>query len=505
MELWKLTAEELRQGFQRREVSPLEVVNALLARIQRLDSQLGAFRQVLAESARQEAFRLTEELAGGRSRGPLHGIPVAVKELIDVEGAVGCYGSEVFGARISERDAEAVRRLRAAGAVIIGVTRSHEFGWGITTQHSRLGNTSNPWNTDRVPGGSSGGSAAALAAGMVPLALGTDTGGSVRIPAAFCGVAGLKPTFGTISTRGVVPLAPSLDHVGPMARTTGDLAMVLKALAGFDSEDPATKNRQLPDLSLVAGDRLEGIRVGTAPALHLTPMAPDYSQIFTRTLTRAAEAGAEIVEVDIPHPDRIRPAFVTLQMAEAYHAHSVTLGTFPTRSADYGSDVRGRLEEAARVGISEYLEAHTEAQRIRRRFEQVFELVDVVLTPVSAGPPSMKADPDHTMHLGRTIPFRDLVMDYTVPQDIAGLPACVFPVGFDTLNLPVGVQATARARREDLALRVASVLQQPPQNSARWPHVKGLVSQLGGLVQSVSAPNHDDTAGTPNTGPVGRQ
>ena len=469
MELWELTAEALRVGYQRREVSPVEVVDELLVRIERLDPELGAFRQVLSDSARREAFRLTGELAGGNSRGPLHGIPVAVKELIDVEGAVGCYGSEVFATRISERDAEAVRRLRAAGVIIIGVTRSHEFGWGITTQHSHLGSTRNPWSTDRVPGGSSGGSAAALAGGMVPLALGTDTGGSVRIPAAFCGVAGFKPTFGTISKRGVVPLAPSLDHVGPMARTIGDLAMVLDALAGFDPEDPTTERRSLPDLSLVTGDRLDGIRVGTAPSLHLTPLAPDYAQIFNRALAGAAEAGAEIVEVDFPHPESIRPAFATLQMAEAFHSHSVSLGTFPSRAADYGADVRGRLEVASTVEISDYLEARTEAQRIRHRFDKVFESVDVILTPVSAGPPSTAAEPDQVMHLGRSMPFRDLVMDYTVPQDIAGLPACAFPAGFDILNLPVGVQTTAPAGREDLALQVAFVLQQHLEIGELWP------------------------------------
>ncbi len=474
MELWELTAEALRVGYQRQEVSPLEVVDELLARIERLDPELGAFRQVLTDSARREAFRLTEELAGGNSRGPLHGIPVAVKELIDVEGALGCYGSEVFATRISERDAEAVRRLRAAGAIIIGVTRSHEFGWGITTQHSHLGSTRNPWDTDRVPGGSSGGSAAALAGGMVPLALGTDTGGSVRIPAAFCGVAGLKPTFGTISKRGVVPLAPSLDHVGPMARAIGDLAMVLEALAGYDPEDPTSEHRPIPDLSLAPGERLDGIRVGTAPSLHLTPLAPDYAEIFSQALTRAAAAGAQIVEVDVPHPESIRPAFATLQMAEAFHSHSVTLGTFPSRAADYGADVRGRLEVAAKVEISDYLEARTEAQRIRHRFEKTFESVDVILTPVSAGPPSTAAEPDQVMHLGRSMPFRDLVMDYTVPQDITGLPACVVPVGFDMLGLPVGVQATAPARREDLALRVASVLEQHREEDERWPAGDGM-------------------------------
>ena len=467
--LWELTVDALRTGYRRKEYSPVEVVDELIGRIDTLDPELGAFRQVLAESARRDAVRMTEELADGSPRGPLHGIPVAIKELFDVAGAVGCYGSQVFVDRISTKDAAAVERLRQAGAIVMGVTRSHEFGWGITTQHPQLGDARNPWDTNRVPGGSSGGSAVALAAGMVPLALGTDTGGSVRIPAAFCGVVGLKPTFGTISRRGVVPLASSLDHVGPMARSVRDLAIALDVLAGFDPEDPATDHRLLPTLSNVSGDRLDGIRVGTAPSLHLTPLAPAYEEVFNRALTVAARLGAEIVEVMVPLAERIRPTFATVQMAEAHYTHSVTLGTFPTRAADYGPDVRGRLETAAGVGINDYLEARTEAQRIRRRFEEVFELVDVLLTPVSAGPPAALPNPDQTTHFGKSIPFRELVMDYTVPQDITGLPACAIPAGFDTDDLPVGVQTTAAAQREDLALRVAAALHQQLGSSQRWP------------------------------------
>ena len=469
MGLWELTVDELRRGYRKKEYSPAEVVDELIGRIETLDPELGAFRQVLAESARRDAIRTTQELADGGPRGPLHGIPVAIKELFDVAGAVGCYGSQVFAGRISTKDSAAVELLREAGAIVMGVTRSHEFGWGITTQHPQLGDARNPWDTNRVPGGSSGGSAVALAAGMVPLALGTDTGGSVRIPAAFCGVAGLKPTFGSISRRGVVPLAASLDHVGPMARSVEDLAIALDVLAGFDPEDPATDHRSRPTLSGVSGDRLDGIRVGTALSLHLTPLAPAYEEVFARALSAAESVGAEIVEVTIPLAERIRPSFATIQMAEAHYTHSVTLGTYPSRAADYGPDVRGRLEAAVGVGINDYLEARTESQRIRRRFEDAFRLVDVILTPVSAGPPAAVPDPDQTTHLGKPIAFRELVMDYTVPQDITGLPACVVPAGFDTDNLPVGVQATAAAQREDLALRVASALHRQLGSPQRWP------------------------------------
>ena len=240
MELWQLSVTELTDAYKHGKVSPLEVIEMSLRRIERLDPAIGGFREVFHERAINEARERSDELARGEWAGPLHGIPVAIKELFDVEGAVGCYGSTILLDRIAPSDTAAVARWREAGAIVIGVTRSHEFGWGITTQHAELGSTLNPWNTDRVPGGSSGGSAAALAVGMVPLALGSDTGGSIRIPACFCGIAGIKPTYGRVAKRGAVSLAPSLDHPGPLARTVPDLAIGLAAMAGFDASDPST-------------------------------------------------------------------------------------------------------------------------------------------------------------------------------------------------------------------------------------------------------------------------
>ncbi len=458
MELWELTVGELQHAYRSKACSPREVVDALLQRIESLDGGLGAFREVLADPARSEAEVQTAMLAGGEMRGPLHGIPVGVKELFDVAGALSCYGSRVFAGRVASTDAEVVKRLRSAGAIVIGITRSHEFGWGITTQHEQLGCTRNPWKRDRVPGGSSGGSAAALAAGMVPLALGTDTGGSVRIPAAFCGVAGLKPTFGMISRRGLVPLAPSLDHVGPMARSVRDLAIALPLMAGRDSADPATLRGSSPEPPALDGT-LAGLRVATVPGLHLVPPANDHEQIFSRAVSTIAAAGAMVVQADLAEPERIRPAFAALQMAEAYHVHTTALRTYPSRAADYGADVRRRLELASATGIGDYLSAQQEARRIRSRFEDLLEGVDVIVTPVTAGPPSLISDPDMASLGGKPIPFRDLVMDYTVPQDITGLPACVVPAGFDAEGLPVGVQMTGPPRREDLVLRVAAALE----------------------------------------------
>ena len=448
---------------------PPDVVEALLERIARHDAALGAFRQVLDAPARAEASALTEELAAGRSRGPLHGIPFVVKELIDVGGAAGCCGSKVLAGRISRHDAEVVRRLRAAGGIVLGVTRSHEFGWGITTQHAELGSTRNPWDPSLVPGGSSGGSAVAVATGMAPLALGTDAGGSIRIPASACGIAGLKPTFGRVSKQGVVPLAPSLDHIGVLGREVGDLAAALEALAGFDPGDPTMPADPPPLLPFPGTESLAGIRVAVLPALHLTPLSPDYAAAFHKSRAAAAAAGAKVLEVGFAHPERVRPAFAAIQMAEAYHAHAATLGTYPARASDYGPDVRERLEMAAAVTLKDYLEARAESLLVRRRFEAVFREADVVLTPVMAGPPSSVADPDRVSHLGGTIPFRDLVMPYTVPQNLTGLPAVAVPAGFDSGGVPIGIQVTAPWWREDLALQVGAVLHRRLGAAGCWP------------------------------------
>ena len=247
----------------------------------------------LHERALDEARQRSDELSRGEWAGPLHGIPVAIKELFDVEGAIGCYGSTILARRIASSDAAAVARWRAAGAIVVGTTRSHEFGWGITTQHATLGSTLNPWNTDRVPGGSSGGSAAAVAAGMVPLALGSDTGGSIRIPACFCGIAGIKPTYGLVSKRGAVSLAPSLDHPGPLARTVTDLAIGLAAMAGYDASDPST----LPDPTAFGPGESRRCPVsgsGVAADLHPRALRDDHQDRFVAATEAMSEAGAHV-------------------------------------------------------------------------------------------------------------------------------------------------------------------------------------------------------------------
>lgn len=457
-----LSAARLGSLYAAGETDPSDVLAATLERIDRLDGALGAFAQVTAERATAEAAERTAELRRGESRGPLHGVPVAVKELFDVAGAVGDYGSEVLAGRVPDADAELVRRLRAAGAVIVGVTRSHELGWGITSQHARRSSPRNPWNLNRVPGGSSGGSAAAVAAGMVPAAVASDTGGSVRIPATFCGVAGIKPTLGRISRTGGLALAPTLDTPGVVAGRVEDLWPMLAAMSGPHPGDPSALADPLPVAvdpgSFAAG--LAGVRVGLAPALRgAVPWGEGTTAGFDCTCEALRTAGARLVEVDLPSAEEMLAAFIPLQMAEAYDFHNRQLGLFPERADDYGADVRGRLRMASEVTLGEYVESRRRRSEFIGAFDRAFESIDALLTPISAVGPSTVDDPDTVVVDGERRALREVVMGFTVPQNLTGLPTVALPVGFDADGLPVGMQFTAARLREDLAIRVAGVVE----------------------------------------------
>ena len=458
---------QLRDGSTTTE----RLVATCLARIRGVDSDVGAFTW-LDPTAMDQAEALGRELDAGRSRGPLHGIPIGVKELFDVAGAPITYGSLVLPGVPATVDAELVRRLKECGAVIIGTTRSHEFGWGITTQHATRGSTRNPWDLDRIPGGSSGGSAAAVAAGMVPLAVASDTGGSIRIPAAFCGVAGIKPSYGRISKAGAVSLAPSLDTPGFIAPTVHDLLDALLVASGVDPNDPSTVIAALDPLTAQdferirdtnrASSSLEGVRVGYAPQLIELASPTDRVADFHAALASAAESGAELVELALPAARDFRNAFAVIQMADAVSIHRDVLATYPARAGDYGPDVRSRLEAASAVDVSALLVAVANARRLHAAVLCGLQQVDVLLSPIATVPPPMCSDPDNVHLDGTVISLREAVMGQTTPQNLIGLPAVAFPFGLSSDGLPVGIQATAARGRELMALRVAAQLEVRP-------------------------------------------
>ncbi|HKP17229.1 MAG TPA: amidase, partial [Gaiellaceae bacterium] len=321
-ELVGLSARELLSGYRGRSFSPVEVVQALAARIEKLDPELGAFTTLCIERALEEARAAERRYAGDEPAPALAGVPFGVKDLFDSEGVRTTYGSPMFDGHVPGVDAEAVRRARDAGAVLIGKTQTHEFAWGITSVNLLMGTSRNPWAPARMSGGSSGGSAVALAAHLVPLALGSDTGGSIRVPSAFCGTVGLKPTYGRVSTTGVFPLARSLDHPGPMARTPADAALLLATIAGLDERDPATEDVPLGDLDAALAAGLAGMRVGICPDLHPVPLAPDVDSAFRAAVDAVGQLAGEVVEVEFPGAARLYETFGVIQRAEALFTHT---------------------------------------------------------------------------------------------------------------------------------------------------------------------------------------
>jgi aspartyl-tRNA(Asn)/glutamyl-tRNA(Gln) amidotransferase subunit A len=466
-ELTSLSARALLDEYRARRLSPVEMLDAIAARIEVINPTVGAFIALSLDRARAEATAAEAAYRARVPHGALLGVPLAVKDMFDTAELRTTYGSRMFADHLPSSDAEAVRRARDAGAIVVGKTATHEFAWGITSVNPAMGTSHNPWASDRISGGSSGGSAVALGAGLVPLALGSDTGGSIRVPSSFCGTTGLKPTFGRVSRAGLWPLAPSLDHAGAMARTPADAELLLSVIAGHDRADAATLIAPR-GLERSKRDGLAGLSVGVCPDLHQVPLAPDHQKVFDDAVRTIESLGARVAEVEIENAHLIHPTFVTIQRAEALHVHR-TAGLFPSQRAEYGADVRAHLEAAVDVSLGQYLDAAAERDAIRRRFAGLFTKVDLLLTPTGAGSPVLIGE-NAAMHYGQEIPFRELIMTYTVPQSLAGLPVCVARAGFDDLGIPLGVQFTAEWWREDMALWVASAFvaaTAPVQQ--RWP------------------------------------
>jgi aspartyl-tRNA(Asn)/glutamyl-tRNA(Gln) amidotransferase subunit A len=452
-ELAHVSAGDLLTGYRARAFTPREAIEAVARRIEAVEPALKAFVAQGLDEAVAAAETSGRRWQEGAAR-PLEGVPFAVKDLFDTTGLRTTYGSPIFAEHLPGADAEAVRLLEEAGAILVGKTSTHEFAWGITGYNPHFGTGRNPWRLDRVAGGSSAGSAAALAADEVPLALGSDTGGSIRVPAAFCGVVGLKPTYGRISAAGVFPLAPSLDHVGPLARTPADVMLALGVLA-----PPVQQPRPL-----------HGLRIGACP--ELMPVEP------TAAVRRAAEGsvavlvelGLEATAARLEGPVDFRALHAVIQQTEALRSHREA-GLWPGRRDEYGADVRARFEGAESVSFGDYVAAIAEREALRTRFGRLFERVDLVLTPVSPCPP-VEWGLDELDHLGERRLFRDLVLPVTTPADIVGVPACAVRAGFDDDGLPIGIQLTGPPGSDATVLAAAAALYEAtPEIQRRRPEL----------------------------------
>jgi len=435
--------QSLGADLRARRVSSRELVAQSLRQIERLDSKLNAFLTVTGEAALAEAAERDRELARGIDRGPLHGIPIAHKDLMRINGIRTTAGSRIFSGYIPRRDAAIVTKLRDAGAVSLGKTGLHELAYGITSNNPHFGAIHNPWDLTRIPGGSSGGSAAAVAAGMLLFATGTDTGGSIRVPASYCGIVGLKPTFGRVNIRGVLPLGFSQDHVGPITRTVRDAAIAFQAMV----EDPTG---YVP----LAIPELRGLRIGWPTNFFMERVNPEVETAVRAAFQTAAGIGARIVEVEVPDMETLRAAAATCLLVEAASA----LRRYLDRRADFGADVLALLDQGKAISAIDYVEALRIRRRIGRQFARLFEEADCVFTP--ATPITAPKIGQVTVEIrGTAEEVRTATTRFTRGMNALGLPAISIPCGFDRSGLPIGLQIIAAARQEDLLLHAAAAME----------------------------------------------
>ncbi len=448
-----MTILEAAEALRRRRVSSTELTTAALARIDRLDGTLRAFITVTAEAALGRARKADSELASGRDRGPLHGIPMAVKDLFSTRGVRTTSGSRLFESYVPDRDAAVVERLEAAGAVPLGKLNMHELAYGVTSDNPHFGAVCNPWNTERSPGGSSGGAGAAVAAGMVYAAIGSDTGGSIRVPAAFCGTVGLKPTYGRVSRYGALPLAWSLDHMGPLTRSVRDAGVTLNAIAGYDGRDPASSRHPVIDYVPDEGCSVRGIRIGFA-ASFFERLDGDVELCVRGAIARAASLGAEVKPVVLPDLSALNAVGRVILMAEA----ASVMEPYRGRRESFGADVLALLDQGRAIPATDYINAQRLRRAMRREFGKVWREVDCLVVPTTPhtapriGQTTVRFDGrDEDARLAATRLVRGI--------NVLGLPALSMPCGLSSSGLPMGLQIIGPAFEEALILRVGAALE----------------------------------------------
>ncbi|MGH9688691.1 MAG: amidase [Candidatus Acidiferrales bacterium] len=466
-ELAFLSIDEAGRLLRRREISPVELVEALLARIERGNPSVNAFLTVLAEPARRQARAAERELRRGGARSPLHGIPIALKDNFYTRGIRTTAGSKILGEFVPKEDSEVAARLARAGAILLGKTNMHEFAYGITSENQHYGPVHNPWALDRISGGSSGGSAAALATGMCFGSVGTDTGGSIRVPASLCGIVGLKPTYGLVSVAGTVPLAASFDHAGPMARNVTDACIMLETIAGkYPRGSPRPNHRTLRK------NRPRRIRIGWPQAYYFEHLDDDARRLVERAAqTLAKVLNARVAEVPLERLSEAVETATNAIVAEANYYHE-SQGFFPTRAAEYGDDVRGHLERGAKLRAVDYMRGVAQKREVEAQFDAAFESADVIVAPSTpiAGPrigeTGIRTAGD------RETTVRSELLRLTRPTNISGHPAISIPCGFTPAGLPVGLQLIGPKWGEARLFAIALAYEDATEWRARHPELK---------------------------------
>lgn len=440
----------LARAIERRELSPVEIVEACLRRLEAIDDRLHSFITVSASRARAAAVTAEREIRSGSYRGPLHGIPYAAKDVLSTKGIRTTAGSKILADHVPDRDSTVIERLDAAGAILIGKTHTYEFAYGPYGSHPSLPQARNPWDPSRITGGSSSGSAAATAAGLCPIAIGTCTGGSIRLPAALCGVVGLKPTYGRVSRYGVIPLSWSLDHVGPLGRTVADCAAALAGMAGADTRDATTSRSPVPDYLAELGREVRGLRIGVVEELWTDPIDPDVRRLALNAVQELAALGLEVERISIPLASEAVPAVGVIMSGESAQYHSEWLRT---RASEYGPGLAARLLSGAALTSPDLVLAHRVRQLAVQQFQTVMTRFDLLVSPTApiVAPP---AGLDTVVLGGEAVEWRAIMSRFTRIYNLVGLPTISVPCGYSTSGMPVGLQLAARPFDESTLLRV---------------------------------------------------
>lgn len=447
-ELYTLTATELAPLIKTKQLSPVDLIDSISNRMEEIDRTVNSYITPLFDSSRAQAKHAESEIINGLYKGPLHGIPIGIKDNFYTKGIRTTVGSKILCDFIPDNSATAVEKLLCAGGIMTGKLNMHEFGGGLTNTNPFYGNARNPWNLDHTPGGSSGGSAAALAAGLTTLATGTDTFGSIRVPSAMCGVYGLKPTYGLVSTHGVAPLAWSMDHVGPMARSVSDLALMLNYMAGYDSKDPGSVKAPIPDYRENLNKGIKGIKIGV-PSYYLEELAPDVERLFTDAVTALQGMGAEVKEINIPELSMATFGGYVVTTGEAASYHYDRLKGHPE---EYAADVRIFFESGILLNTPHYVRAQQSRRVLVDAFKKAFEDVDVMAAPTIP----IAAQPFQDNWIEQNLETTKRCMPFTSPPNVTGSPSLAVPMGVSSEGLPLGMQLIGNHLSEKLLLQVGS-------------------------------------------------
>jgi aspartyl-tRNA(Asn)/glutamyl-tRNA(Gln) amidotransferase subunit A len=484
MSLHTLTIHELSNQLKKREISSVELTESVFDRVATVEERLHSYITLCRESALEEARRADEWLKSGGGP-PLLGIPLALKDIFITEGVRTTCASKILGNFIPPYDGTAVKKLKTAGAIIVGKTNMDEFAMGSSTENSAFGVTHNPWNVDRVPGGSSGGSAAAVAGDECIAALGTDTGGSIRQPAACCGIVGLKPTYGRVSRYGVIAFASSLDQVGPMTKDTTDCALMLEAIAGHDPADSTSVPAPVPAYASGLDGNVKGLKAGIPKEYFIPGMQPDIEQAVRDAIRQLEKSGMEIVEVSLPHTEYAVAVYYLIATAEAssnlarydgmrygYRAQAkdLTETYFKTRQEGFGAEVKRRIMLGTYALSAGYYDAYyLKAQKVRalikRDFEAAFKKCDVIVTPTT---------PTTAFKVGEKTaePLAMYLSDiFTISVNLAGLPGLSLPCGFDAEKMPIGMQIIGKHFDEATMLKIAHAYERATEWHKRKPNL----------------------------------